>query len=69
MYIDPWQTLEEKERNNLADYGLVILNTSQCVRSWYTYICAFFDHVIYIWNDCVRVEVDSRLWNGLWLCV
>ena len=45
-YIDPWKTLEEKERSNLADYGIVILVASQCGRLWYTYICAFLDQVI-----------------------
>jgi len=50
-YIYPWQTLEEKERSNLADYGIVIFVASQCDRLWYTYICAFIDHVNYAWND------------------
>jgi len=31
-YIDPWKTLEETERNNLADYGIVIFVASQCGR-------------------------------------
>ena len=29
-YLDPWKTLEEKERSNLADYGIVIFVVSQC---------------------------------------
>ena len=51
MYLDPWQTLEEKERSNLADYGIVIFIASQCGRLWYTYIRAFINHVNYAWND------------------
>jgi len=32
-YIDPWKkNLEEKERSNLADYGIVIFVASQCGR-------------------------------------
>jgi len=27
-YIDPWQTLEEKEGSNLADYEIVIFAAS-----------------------------------------
>jgi len=33
-YIDPWQTLQEKERSNLADCGIVIFVASQCGRLW-----------------------------------
>ena len=47
MYLDPWQTLEEKERSNLAYYRIIIFVTSQCGRLWYTYIHAFIDHVNY----------------------
>ena len=50
-YIDPWQTLQEKERSNVADYGIVIFVASQCGRLWCTYIHAFIDHVNYAWND------------------
>jgi len=66
-YIDPWKTLEEKERSNLADYGIVIFVASPCGRLWYIYIRAFIDYVNYAWNDCVRVKVDVRLWNELGL--
>ena len=67
-YIEPWQTFEEKETSNLADYGIVIFVASQCGQLWYTYIRAFIDHVNYAWNDCVRIKVDARLWNELGLC-
>ena len=50
-YIDPWKTLEGKERSNLADYGIVIFVASQCGRLWYIYIRAFIDYVNYAWND------------------
>jgi len=67
-YLDPWKTLEEKGRSNLADYGIVIFVASQCGRLWYIYNRAFIDYVNYAWNDCVRVKVDARLWNEFGLC-
>jgi len=51
MYLDSWQTFEEKESSNLADCGIVIFVASQCGRLWYTSIRAFIDHVNYAWND------------------
>jgi len=50
------------ERNNLADHGIVIFVASQCVRSWYTYICAFIDPVILKWLHMHRTRLSVMKW-------
>jgi len=65
-YIDPWQTLEEKERSNLADYGIVIFVSSQCGRLYYTYILRLLTMLIMLEMICMcwsRLNGMKRILN------
>ena len=57
-YIDPWKTLEGKERSNLADYGIVILLLLNVVG----YGTSIFVRLL---TMLIMLEMICTCWSGL----